>query len=477
MGLRYRRSTKGSGIVARVLLLTLDKRQKNFQVGPPLGLLYLGAILQRAGHRARLLDLRARGEKIEQHLEEVIQYDPQYIGISAVISDADVLGPTVEVLKTQTPMARIVVGGPYPHSSILDVLRVPGIDAAVRGEGDEVLPKLLAAWERDEQHPELPGVGYPGVTIGNEPEPVKDLDALPLPAWELIDFALYHNRPRHGYLYKHREYFSVSSSRGCPYRCAFCQNTFGRNYRTRRPAAVVDEIEKLVRDNQIKEIHFVDDAFNLDLARAKQICDLLIDRRLELALTFPAGLRADRMDRELIDKLAKAGCYKIPYGIETASPRLQKVVDKNVNLARLTQVIEATERAGIISQGFFILGFPDETEAEAQETVNFALKSKLTFITFNHLNVLPGTALWDIASARGLTQDYDPGRIDYDNPPIHLAAASRKTLKKLTRKVHLRFYLNPRRLWRIWRRLPHKKHFFGFLGLFFGKLFWFTIKE
>jgi len=463
--------------VARVLLLTLYKRQKNHQIGPPLGLLYLGAGLQRAGHRVRLIDLRARREKIEQQLDEIIKFNPQYIGITAVISEAEVLAQTVEVLKTQTPMAGVVVGGPFAHSSILDVLRIPGVNAAVRGEGDEVLPKLLADWERDEAHPDLPGVGYPGIATGGEPLPVKDLDALPLPAWDLVDFGLYHSQPRHGYLYKHREYFSVSTSRGCPYRCAFCQNTFGRQYRTRRPAAVIEEIERLVVDYKIREIHFVDDAFNLDLERAKQICDLLIDRRWNLALTFPAGLRADRMDRELIDKLARAGCYKIPYGIETASPRLQKVVDKRVNLAKLSQVIEATEQVGIISQGFFILGFPDETEAEARETVRFALKSKLTFITFNHLNVLPGTALWDTAAARGLTQDYDPGRIDYDNPPIHLAAASPKVLKKLVRRVHLRFYLKPRRLWRIWRRLPHKKHFFGFFGLFFGKLFWFAAKE
>jgi radical SAM superfamily enzyme YgiQ (UPF0313 family) len=139
--------------------------------------------------------------------------------------------------------------------------------------------------------------------------------------------------------------------------------------------------------------------------------------------------------------------------------------------------VDYTVRQGVIAQGFFMLGFPGETEAEARQTVNYALKSRLTFITFNHVNALPGAELWRIATREGKTQDFDPADIDYDNPPIHLAAASPAALKRLTRRVHLRFYLNPKRLWRIWRALPHKKHFFGFFWLFFGKLFWFEPRD
>ncbi|NLH48900.1 MAG: B12-binding domain-containing radical SAM protein [Myxococcales bacterium] len=462
--------------MAKVLLATLFKRQKNAQMAPPLGLLYLGAVLRQARHEVRILDLRTREEPLAAHLETIARFAPDVVGLSVIINEAQVLQSAVEELKKHVPLARIVVGGPYVHGSLLHVLRIPGVDAAVRGEGEVVLPKLVAAWANDETPPDLPGVAYPGRTLGPEPEPILDLDALPYPAWDLADIALYQRRTRHGYLYKYDRYFSLSSSRGCPYECAFCLNTFGRRYRTRSPESVVGEIEALTRGYNIREIHFVDDDFNLDLDRAKRICDLIVERGLNIAITFPAGLRADRMDRELIDKLARAGCFKIPYGIETASPRLQALLKKNVNFAKLEMVIEHTAARGIITQGFFMLGFPGETEEEARQTVDYALRSKLTFITFNHLNVLPGTALWDVAERAGKTQDFDPARIDYDDPPIHLAAASPRALKRLVRRVHLRFYLNPRRLWRIWRLLPQKKHFFGFSKLFFGKLFWFKEK-
>ncbi|MDP8222761.1 MAG: radical SAM protein [Candidatus Lernaella stagnicola] len=458
--------------MANILLANLYKAQRNYQIAPPLGLLYLAAVLRNAGHEVRVLDLRARQEALALHLEEITAFAPDVVGLSAVILEAAVLRETVTLLKSHVPMARIVVGGPYAHSSMLDVLRVPGVDAVVRGEGELVLPPLVAAWESDVEHLELPGVGYPGGSAGQHPEPVTDLDALPWPAWDLAPMELYHEQPRHGYLYKHKRYYSVSSSRGCPFKCAFCQNVLGRKYRVRQAEAVVEEITRLYEKYMVREIHFIDDCFNLDLDRAKRICELLIARNMDLAITFPVGLRADRMDRELIDLLARAGCFKIPYGIETASPRLQRALNKNVNFAKLEMVIDYTVQKGMMAQGFFILGLPDETEEEARQTVDYALKSKLTFITFNLLNVLPGTPLWETAAQRGLVQDFHPEEVDYDNPPIHMATASRATLKKMMRRVHLRFYLHPFRLWRIWRRLPHKKHFFGFLGLFWGKLTW-----
>jgi len=460
--------------MAKVLLATLYKRQRNYQVGPPLGVMYLAAALRRAGHEPRIMDLRARQESLSLETDQITHFVPDVVGFSTVIPEATLLTEAVRLTKQKFPYARVAVGGPYANSSTLEVLKIQAVDAVVRGEGEHVLPRLVEAWGRGEEHPELPGVGYPGITLGEVPAPIEDLDALPWPAWDLVNFSLYHRRPRHGYLYKYQEYFSVLSTRGCPYHCIFCQNIFGKQYRTRSARSVADEVTELVQKHGIREIHFVDDAFNLDLDRAKQICDLIVERGLKIAITFPAGLRADRMDRELIDKLAAAGAYKIPYGIETASPRLQRDLKKNVNLGKLKTIIEYTASRKIIAQGFFMVGFPTENESEIKETTIFALRSKLHFITFNHVNVFPGTELWTIAAELGKLKDYDPANCDYDNPPVHLSDVPVGRIKALVRNVHLRFYLNPRRLWRIWRVLPRKKHFFGFIGLFLGKLFWFS---
>jgi anaerobic magnesium-protoporphyrin IX monomethyl ester cyclase len=463
--------------LAKVLLLTLFKRERNYQVGPPLGLLYLGAVLRDAGHEVRLLDLRARQESIENNAKALTHFEPDVIGLSVVIPEAAVLRGAVRCLKVLAPRAKIVVGGPYAISSTLEVLGVPAIDAVVCGEGEAVLPRLVAAWAAGAAQPVLPGVGYPGVGLGPAPEPIADLDALPFPAWELVEFDTYHRQPRHGYLYRNREYFSVLTSRGCPYHCTFCQALFGHRYRMRSPKCVVDEVEALYRQHGIREIHFVDDCFNLDLPRAKAICDEIVHRDLDIGITFPAGLRADAMDCELIDKLAAAGTFKIPYGIETASLRLQKMLKKNVNLAKLSVIIDHTVRRGIIAQGFFMLGFPTETETEVQQTIRFALDSNLHLATFNHVNLLPGTELWKMAAQLGRTDGYDPANCDYDDPPVSLSEVPPSRMKALAQQANIRFYLNVWRLWRIWRALPRKRHFFGFFGLFLGKLTWFGARN
>ncbi len=463
--------------MAKVLLITLFKGQKNYQVGPPLGLLYLAAVLRDAGYEVRLLDLRARKEPISAHAETIAHFAPDVIGLSAVIPEANVLRLAAPQLKRLAPRAKIVVGGPYANSSTWEALGVPDIDAVVRGEGELVLPRLLAAWAAGEAQPELPGVGYPGVGLGPPPQAIEDLDALPFPAWELAEFDTYHHQPRHGYLYAHRRYFSVLSSRGCPYHCIFCQALFGHRFRARSPKSVVDEVEALRNEHDIHEIHFVDDCFNLDLARAKAICDELVRRQVDVAITFPVGLRADAMDRELIDKLAAAGAFKIPYGIETASPRLQKLLKKNVNLSKLRLIIDHTVARGIIAHGFFMLGFPTETEQEVQETIRFAVESNLHFATFNHVNLLPATELWEIAEKMGRTDGYDPVNCDYDDPPVPLSEVPPTRMRALVRHAHFAFYLSARRLWRIWRALPHKRHFFGFFGLFLGKLTWFSVRQ
>jgi len=460
--------------MADILLLTLHKWRKNFQVGPPLGLLTMGAVLRQAGHSVRLLDLRARTEPLSMHLDAIRASAPDVIGLSAVIFDAAEVHAAAAQLKQLLPESRIVVGGPYVSSNTADVLAAPGVDAIVVGEGEFAFRDLVEAWARGEDRPTLPGVGYPGDGAIPPFARITDLDALPLPAWDLVDVALYHRRPRHGYMYRHKEYFSVLTSRGCPYHCIFCQCTFGHKYITRSAENVVDEVETLVREHGIREIHFVDDAFNLDLDRAKAVCDGILERGLDIAVTFPAGLRADRMDRELIDKLAAVGCFRIPYGVETASPRLQKMLKKNVNFTKLSEVIDATVDAGMIAQGFFMFGFPTETEAEVRQTIRFAVESRLHFATMNHVYALPGTELWQMAEQMGKITDSDPVNADYENPPMPMSEVSLQRMKALTRNAHLKFYFNPLRLWRIWRAMPHKRHFFGFFGLFLGKLFWYS---
>lgn len=453
--------------MAKVLLATLYWPRPGFQAAPPLDLLYQAAVLRDAGHEVRVLDLRVRREAVDAHLDSITNFLPDVIAFSLSLDDAPALPWAAEQLKANVPRSLIVVTGPYAHAAVLPLLRQPGVNAVVRGEAEHVLPLLVSAWLRDGNLPELPGVGYPGRTLGLDPVPVPDLDALPLPAWDLVELELYHAAPRPGVVYKKRRFFPILTSRGCPYGCNYCLHMHGPRHRARSAESVVNEIEQLVWKYKIEEIHIIDDCFHLDTQRAKRICDLIVERKLNVVINLPTGLRADRMDRELIDKLAQAGCYQIAYAIDSAASRIQETMRQHVNFAKLNMVINYTVSRGIIATGFFLCGFPDETEDEVAATVDFALKSRLTLAALDTVTVLPGTALWELAAARGLTQDYDSARAA-GAAPVYLASVPRAVLKKTLRQARRRFYLRPARLWRLWRALPNKGQFVALLRLFVG---------
>jgi hypothetical protein len=206
------------------------------------------------------------------------------------------------------------------------------------------------------------------------------------------------------------------TTRGCPYRCLYCHSILGKAFRTRTPASVLAELRHLHDQYGITDFQIIDDNFNLDLPRAKTICDLIVASGMKLTLSFPNAIRGDRVDEELIDKMAAAGTKFISYAVETGSPRLQKLIRKNLNLDQTFRAIEYTTATGIVTRGFFMLGFPTETVAEVERTIDFANASALCGATFFTVVYFPGTELYRLAQSMGYFQNgqYDVQR-DYVN--------------------------------------------------------------
>ncbi|GAH01912.1 unnamed protein product, partial [marine sediment metagenome] len=265
------------------------------------------------------------------------------------------------------------------------ILQNKNIDFVVPGEGEITTKELVDAIEQGGNVSEVKGIGYKldSEVVFTPARPfIENLDVLPFPAWDLVDIERYFCFPTFNIFYSSRQYMSVFTSRGCPYNCIYCHKIFGKKFRARTPENIFQEIEILCKKFNIKEIQIVDDCFNLKPERAKKLCDMIIDSDLDIAISFPNGVRGDLMDEELLIKLKKAGTYKINYGIETGSQRLQKFIKKNVNLKNLQKVITLTNSHNILSHGFFILGFPTETREEVQQTIEFARKSKLNTAGF-----------------------------------------------------------------------------------------------
>ena len=174
-----------------------------------------------------------------------------------------------------------------------------------------------------------------------------------------------------------RPYMSIVTSRGCPYQCAYCHQTMGKVFRKRSAESVLAEMEELRFKHGFKEFEIVDDCFNLDRERMYAILTGIRDRIGDAKLHFPNGLRTDMLEPEDMALFKQAGTVSAAFAIETSSPRLQKMIHKNLNIEKASAAINASVKAGIYSTGYFMIGFPTETYEEASATVEFAVRSSL----------------------------------------------------------------------------------------------------
>jgi radical SAM superfamily enzyme YgiQ (UPF0313 family) len=214
---------------------------------------------------------------------------------------------------------------------------------------------------------------------------------------------------------------------------------------------VFNEILLLYQKYKVREIHIEDDTFNMDLNRAKEILNLIINSRLDLSLQFPSGLRADRVDEELMTKLKRAGTFMVAFGIETASPRMMQAINKNLDLKLVGPAIDLAVRKGMWTWGYFLLGLPDETREEMEETISYAQRSRLHVASFSTPIPYPGTKLFETLGEKKeeiLRKFYAQGIMHFGHPIARLSRVSDEELERLRLVAKSRFY-NLKRIFRI----------------------------
>jgi len=231
---------------------------------------------------------------------------------------------------------------------------------------------------------------------------------------------------------------------------------FGKGFRTRSPENVLAEIRTLYEQHNVRELEIVDDIFNCDLPRAKQIFDMILESGMKIRFTFPNGIRGDYADEEFFVKARRAGAVFMAFAVETATPRLQKLLQKNINLEKIQHNISLARKHGIFCLGFFMLGFPTETREELQATVDFAVNSDLHAAHLFMVNPYKGTELAKLAEQIGkrVSSKFDD---NYLTPGFtNLTDLPDKDLDRIRRRGLLRFWLKPSRVWRIVRDYPSK---------------------
>ena len=415
---------------------------------PPLGLLYVaGYARAHTKHQIRVLDCQVEDVTHANLEARLRQEDADVVGIQALTFTVIDARLAAEAAKRAKPSCRVVMGGPHVHIYPRETLSIAAVDYAVKGEGEMPFAELLSALAGERPLDTVPGLawrdGKSGMIRDNPAAPaIDDLDALPYPARDLTPVSRYYS-----ILAKRNPITTMFTSRGCPYRCLFCDRpTMGRRFRSHSAGKVVDEIQECVGLG-IREFFLYDDTFNVNRKRVFDICDEIKARRLDIS--FDIRARADRMDPEMLKALKSAGCDRIHYGVESADEGVLATLLKDLDLGQVQSIFKATRQAGMRTLAYFMIGNPGEDKAMALRTIEFAKRLDPDFVHFSILTPFPATAIYYKALEEGrYTEDYwaefarNPTP-DF-KPRLWEEHMTREELVDLLRKAYKSFYLRPK---------------------------------
>lgn len=339
----------------------------------PIGLGYLATIAKRLGYDAYIVDAEAEKLSPEEIVERISAMKPKRVGINLFSTNHQLSLGIMDQIEAPVKL----VGGPQVT---LQPERVRRDYTIVTGEAEEVLPTLLREAPK--------GIVNGGI--------VHDLDNLPF-----VDRSLFSNDP---YQTKDGKEASMSTARGCRFSCAYCSvpTINGRKMRARSVENVIDEIEDL-QQSGVRRIHFIDDLFNYSKDRVREFAQGLLRR--EVRVGWRALCRTDNLDEELLEEMKEAGCYKLAFGVESATPRILKYIGKSQDTDHTKAVFRKCKELGIESKGFFTIGYPTETREEIEATMQFALDLEASDARFMVVRAFPGTRLYSDMLAKGFTPE------------------------------------------------------------------------
>ena len=395
----------------------------------PLGLMYIAAVLEKAGHKVEILDafmtdssLWKTGDNVyigmpyRRIMEEIQSRKPDIVGVAnPFTSQVENAIKVCNIAKRVNPNILTVVGGPHV-SAVPEVFlqETKNVDVVVIGEGEYTMLEIVNCHERHMSLSRVRGIAYRrGKTIVRaQPRAfIKNLDELPYPAYHLVNMEKYLNPAKIEYRSFKDRSISMITSRGCPFNCCFCSVHLhmGKTFRAHAVDYVVNHIEYIVNKFKVKTIFFEDDNLTLDTKRFEAICDKMIKKGIKVKWETPNGVRVDCLTPSLLKKMQKSGCQSVFFGVESGDQNiLDNVIGKSLQLKDVVKAAKTCKEIGLKTGAFYIIGFPGEKKENMLRTVDFALWLEKEYGVGIHVFVATpsiGTKLYEECKRKGYIRE------------------------------------------------------------------------
>ena len=370
---------------------------------------YASAALSEAGYEFNVLDCQRLKLNQFQVIDKIKRVSPNIIvsliGLPSLKKDLELLNKIKESIQNV-----LIIGvGTVCRVIPSEVLLGSNVDFVLRNTYPYVsnMIELIRALQQSKDTQKVFGISYvKEKRIVSTPESSElDLGKISRPCYDFLQLDGYESFVDiEGEQYP---YVPILGSKGCPYACIYCPYPigFGRKWTYRSPEEIVDEMEYLHTVRNVKGFLLRDQSFTLNKRHAAKLCDEIIRRKLDLAWFCEA--RADEVSRQLLEKMKKAGCKRIHYGVETGNPDILKIAKPGVNLETIRKAFRLTKEAGLWTQAHIILGWPDDNQKTMENTCKFLLDLNPDSINWNILTPYPGTKMYQLAQSDSLIATRD----------------------------------------------------------------------
>ncbi|MBF0439232.1 MAG: cobalamin-dependent protein [Magnetococcales bacterium] len=423
----------------------LDNRYDYDLVIQPLGLACIASFLQSKGFDTVLYDANAYHLVRSEILQYIDQIGPDMIGISVMTYQLPIVVSFLRDLKRRNSHLLVVLGGPHVSAEPQSTMECcMDVDYVVTGEGEYTMLELLTLLKQGGNLDAVKGIGYRhenNIIINPHREMIKDLNELPYADWSSLPMEKYWD-----VFTTRKNYARIFASRGCPYKCTFCDapRIMGNKLRKRTPENIIGEITLLYDKYNVREFLFNDSTLNIDNKWLVSLCEEIL--KMGRPIIWRCNVRADRLQKDILHLMKRSGCVKVIMGIESADDAMLRSMQKGESLDDIRRGMQILKEVGMPSDHGFIIGMPGDTVESIHRSIHFAREIDASVVTFSLATPFPGTAFYEQAKQEGMVVN-DWAKFDFFGIPYVPQGMTKEQLQECYRLAVKEFYLRPKYLW------------------------------